>query len=491
MQRGSGILLHLTSLPGAYGIGSMGREAYTFVDFLKKSGQKYWQILPLGPTGYGDSPYQSFSTFAGNPYLIDLPLLAEDGALTQADLIEAQLPEKSFVDYPELFQTRFSILKKAFQADKERLKPAISEFRVRQGFWIESYAMYMALKFDLEHAPLQDWEPALRLKTLDAITATYARLGEEIDFWVYVQYRFFEQWQALKTYANQNGIKIIGDIPIYVAEDSADAWANPDILLLDENKIPTHVAGCPPDYFAEKGQLWGNPLYNWDVLKEQNYEWWMNRIQNAFTLYDIVRIDHFRAFSAFYAIPYGREDAVIGEWRKGPGMNFFHALKERFGESLPIIAEDLGLLDDDVRTLLKDTDFPGMKVIQFGMTPGENSEYLPHNFTKNSVAYIGTHDNDTLCGWFEKEPEHVQKFSLAYMRTNRENYVQGFIETLMASPADVVIVTMQDLLQLGSETRMNTPAVLGGNWGWRLSSTEPLTDTLSETLRSLTETFSR
>jgi len=491
MQRGSGVLLHLTSLPGPYGIGTMGQAAYEFVDFLKAAGQKYWQILPLGPTGYGDSPYQSFSTFAGNPYLIDLDLLVKDGALCEEDLDDLCTDSGTVVDYAEVFSKRFTVLKQAFYHDRERLAAALSAFRSEHAYWLESYAMYMALKFDLKQQALQDWEPALRLREPEAVSAAYIRLHDEIDFWVYLQYRFLEQWSKLKQYANENGIAIIGDIPIYVAEDSADVWAHHEVLMLDENRFPVKVAGCPPDYFAEKGQLWGNPLYDWDALKEQNYQWWIMRMRHALALYDIVRIDHFRAFSAFYAIPYGREDAVIGEWVKGPGIDFFHALKRELGDSVPIIAEDLGLLDDDVRALLKDTAFPGMKVIQFGMTPGENSEYLPHNFTKNSVAYIGTHDNNTLCGWFAEEPKQVQEFALSYMRTDKESYPWGFIESLFASPADTVIVTMQDLLALGKEARMNTPSTLGNNWSWRLASMDCLTDALAERLKKLSTTFSR
>ncbi len=490
MKRGSGILLHITSLPSSHGVGTLGQTAYDFIDFLKAAGQQYWQILPLGPTGYGDSPYQSFSTFAGNPYLIDLSLLVKEGALSESDLAGLS-PSSDGVDYSDLFNSRFPILKKAYYHDKALLAKELADFQQKHAYWIESYAMYMALKFDLNQESLQNWDKPLRMRNPETISSVFLRLEDEIGFWVYLQYRFFEQWVALKTYANKNGVKIIGDIPIYVAEDSADVWAHHEILQLDEDRLPIKVAGCPPDYFAKKGQLWGNPVYDWEALREQNYDWWIARMRHAFSLYDMVRIDHFRAFSAFYTIPYGNEDAVIGEWMPGPGMDFFKVLKQELGEELPIIAEDLGFLDDEVRALLRDTGFPGMKVMQFGLTPGQNSEYLPHNFSKNSVAYLGTHDNDTLCGWFEKESKSVQEFACSYMRTTKENYPQGFLEALYASPADTVILTMQDLLQLGSDARMNTPSTMGKNWCWQMKSMDVLTDTLAEQLKKLCFIYSR
>ncbi len=492
MRRGSGILLHLSSLPSPYGIGTMGKESYAFVDFLESSGQSYWQILPLGPTSFGDSPYQSFSTFAGNPYFIDLDLLAEDGALLKeeySNLSWGEHPEE--VDYAKLFQQRFNILKKAWERDKNRLSEKINSFRFANAYWIDSYAMYMAIKYEHQQLPYQEWDHGLKLRTPQAMQTASERLHDEIEFWVYLQYRFFEQWNNLKEYANQKGIRIIGDIPIYVAEDSADAWANSEILMLDEEKLPTHVAGCPPDYFSESGQLWGNPLYHWDALRNTGYRWWIERMRHALSMYDIVRIDHFRAFSAFYAIPYGKCDAKVGNWVPGPGMDLFDALQHKLGNNLPIIAEDLGFLDDNVRTLLKDSGFPGMKVLQFGLTPGENSEYLPHNYPKNAVAYIGTHDNDTICGWFREETSKVQDFSLAYMRTDAKNLNWGFIESLFSSPADTVIITMQDLLGLGTEARMNTPSTLGGNWMWRLTNLDCFNDSLAERLKKLTLTFSR
>lgn len=492
MQRGSGILLHLSSLPSPWGIGTMGKEAYAFVDFLEKAGQKYWQILPLGPTSYGDSPYQSFSTFAGNPYFIDLDLLSKDGALKPEDYQHLCWGDAAdTVDYARIFALRFGVLKTAWEHDRILLQKEVADFRAKNSYWIENYAMYMALKFAFEQKSYQEWDIDIKCRKPEAMEEAYARLGDDIDFWIYVQYRFFEQWNNLKTYANQKGIQIIGDIPIYVAEDSADAWTHSEILQLDESRTPLRVAGCPPDYFAAKGQLWGNPLYDWQALKDSRYQWWIARMRAALSMYDIVRIDHFRGFSAFYSIPYGREDAVVGEWVQGPGMDFFRVLREELGGNLSIIAEDLGLLDDGVRNLLKDTGFPGMKVVQFGLTPGQNSEYLPHNYPKNTVAYIGTHDNNTLCGWFSEEPADVQEFACSYMRTKPEEVHWGFIETMMASSADTVIFMVQDLLGLDKTTRMNTPSTLGGNWLWRLKTMDLLDETLTKRLKKLSEVYSR
>ncbi len=487
MQRGSGILCHISSLPSPYGIGTLGKEAYRFADFLEQSGQRYWQVLPLGPTGYGDSPYQAFSSFAGNPYLIDLRDLADRGILSDSDC--ASLQTDGAVDYGALFDRRFAVLRLAFQ--REGLSEEAQRFRSDNAYWLEGYALFMALKFAHKQKPFHAWEPELIFRVPDAMAKAYDALQTDVEFWIWLQYHFFRQWNALKEYANQKGIQIIGDIPIYVAEDSADAWEHNEVLMLGENRIPTKVAGCPPDYFAQKGQLWGNPLYDWEALKLQGYGWWIRRMDAAFSMYDMVRIDHFRAFSAFYAIPFGREDAVIGEWISGPGMDFFNTLKNRLGENLPIIAEDLGVQDDGVRNLLRDTGFPGMRVAQFGMAPGQNSEHLPHNYTRNTVAYIGTHDNDTLNGWFRKESADVQKFALSYMRAAKSNLFSGFCQSMMASPADTVIFTAQDLLNLGSAARMNTPSTLGKNWRWRLSSMDLLTDRLAEFLHTQATIYNR
>lgn len=493
MERGSGILMHISSFPTNYGIGTMGSEAYRFVDFLQKSGQKYWQILPIGPTSYGDSPYQSFSTFAGNPYFIDLDKLREDGALKfeeYADLDWGSDREK--VDYEKIFKNRFKVLQIAYSCDRQRKREEIHKFRVENSYWIENYAMFMALKFANNLSMYRTWGDDLVMRKPEAIIEVYNKLDQEIDFWVYVQFLFYKQWNALKEYANKQGIKIIGDIPIYVAEDSADAWSHNEVLMLEADGTPIKVAGCPPDGYAPKGQLWGNPLYNWDYLKSTNYEWWVQRLTAALKMYDIVRVDHFRAFDAFYAIEYGREDATVGEWLKGPGNDFFNKIREIFGETPALIAEDLGTITDDVRALLKYSGFPGMKVMQFGFTPGEDSDYLPHNYPKNSVVYIGTHDNDTLKGWFNSQPEHVRRFAVDYLRlTEEEGLNWGFIKSMLGTVSDTAIITMQDILDLGSEARMNTPSTMGNNWNWRLKSMELLNDELASKLLKITKMYSR
>lgn len=493
MQRGSGILLHISSLPSKFGIGTMGEEAYKFVDFLEKSGQKYWQILPIGPTSYGDSPYQSLSTFAGNPYFIDLDILAENGSLSRSDYENIDWgsdPER--VDYGKLFENRFKVLRIAYNNDKERFKDKIEQFRVENSYWIESYAMFMALKFDNELKMFREWDNDIVMREPEAIVRVYNKLAPEIDFWVYVQYLFFGQWRALKKYANERGIKIIGDIPIYVAEDSADAWASSDVLMLRPDRTPTRVAGCPPDGYAPKGQLWGNPLYNWAKLAPTGYYWWMERLKGALNMYDVVRIDHFRAFDAFYAIEYGKPDAVDGEWLKGPGIAFFNAVKERFGDELPLIAEDLGTITDDVRALLKQSGLPGMKVMQFGFYPGSDSDYLPHKYGHNSVVYIGTHDNDTLRGWFESQSDETRRFTVDYLRLSEAEGINwGFIKAMLATTADTAIITMQDILDLGNEARMNTPSTSGSNWQWRMRDMSALTDNLSDKLNKITKTYSR
>ena len=493
MERGSGILMHISSFPTNYGIGTMGSEAYRFVDFLQKSGQKYWQILPIGPTSYGDSPYQSFSTFAGNPYFIDLDKLREDGALNFEEYANLDWgSDREKVDYEKIFKNRFKVLQIAYSRDRQRKREEIHKFRVENSYWIENYAMFMALKFANNLSMYRTWGDDLVMRKPEAIIEVYNKLDEEIDFWVYVQFLFYKQWNALKEYANKQGIKIIGDIPIYVAEDSADAWSHNEVLMLEADGTPIKVAGCPPDGYAPKGQLWGNPLYNWDYLKSTNYEWWVQRLTAALKMYDIVRVDHFRAFDAFYALEYGREDATVGEWLKGPGNDFFNKIREIFGETPALIAEDLGTITDDVRALLKYSGFPGMKVMQFGFTPGEDSDYLPHNYPKNSVVYIGTHDNDTLKGWFNSQPEHVRRFAVDYLRlTEEEGLNWGFIKSMLGTVSDTAIITMQDILDLGSEARMNTPSTMGNNWNWRLKSMELLNDELASKLLKITKMYSR
>ncbi len=466
-MRTSGVLMHISSLPGNTGIGTLGEEAYRFVDFLKASGQTYWQVLPLCPTSYGDSPYQSFSTFAGNPYFIDFKALCDDGLLNESDYSNVDWgvnPEK--VDFKKIYANRFSVLRKAYTAfDKNN-----SDYKIfcnENGFWLDDFALYMALKEKNSGKPWNEWESNIKLRNEDTLNFAQNELEDEIEFQKTVQYFFFCQWNKLKAYANTNGIKIIGDIPIYVAADSADVWANPNQFLLDDDCNPIEVAGCPPDAFTDDGQLWGNPLYNWEYMKNDSYSWWKNRIEHQCRMCDVIRIDHFRGFESYYCIPADSETAKIGEWRKGPGMDFFREIERDLGKK-NIIAEDLGFLTPAVKKMLKQSKYPGMKVLQFAFDTDDENDYLLHNFTKNSVAYAGTHDNDTILGFMKNAPRKTRKRAREYLRlSRREGYNWGFMKAVWASNSDTAIVTMQDLLGLGSEARMNFPSTTQNNWEWR------------------------
>lgn len=492
-MRASGILFHISSLPSGYGIGTMGAAAYQFVDFLKKAGQTYWQILPICPTSYGDSPYQSFSTYAGNPYFIDLDMLKDEGLLKKADYAHIKWGgSDTCVDYALMYEKRYKVLKKAFENFKKTDKKAFDEFLDQNERWISNYAMFMTMKNAYDGAPWLEWDEGLKKRDPHSLWLFKNDHADEIEFWEFLQFKFFEQWTALKLYANKNGIKIIGDIPIYVALDSADVWVNPDLFELDEELEPTEVAGCPPDGFSPTGQLWGNPLYNWDRHKAVDYGWWTDRIKSSAELYDIVRIDHFRGFDEYYAIPYGDKTAENGCWRKGPGIEFFRTLEKKLGR-LPIIAEDLGFLTPSVRKMLRDSGFPGMKVLEFAFDPREKSDYLPYNYDKNSVVYTGTHDNDTLLGWLAD----IDEDSLAFCRefldvksTCPEIIAERLIRCALGSTADTAIIQMQDYLNLGSEARMNIPSTLGGNWEWRAEK-GVFTDELAERIAGLTDTYGR
>jgi len=468
-MRGCGVLLHISSLPSPHGIGTMGAQAYEFVDFLRRAGQAYWQILPLGPAGPGDSPYSSYSAFAGNPYFIDFDMLSQDGLLVKEDFISlpwGDNPEQ--VSYEMLHCHRIPVLRKAYEKGRMFYAEQVEEFRRAQGFWVEDYALYMALKDFFGGVHYLKWEQGVKLRVESALDRYRVLLKEDIDFWVFVQYAFFRQWKRLKTYANQKGISIIGDIPIYVAGDSADIWANSELFDLDEQRNPIAVAGCPPDAFSDDGQLWGNPLYRWDEMKRQGYRWWVSRIEAAFKLYDVVRIDHFRGFDSYYAIPAGAKTARQGRWVKGPGMDVFTAVRWNLGK-VNIIAEDLGYLTDSVRKLVADSGFPGMKVLEFAFNTQEPSDYLPHNYDKNSVVYLGTHDNDTLAGWMNTIPREERELAVEYLRLSRmEGYNWGFIKEMYKSVSDTAIVQMQDFLGLGPQARMNTPSTVGNNWMWRM-----------------------
>ncbi len=489
-MRASGILMPIFSLPSPHGIGTFGSDAYKFVDFLVKAGQTYWQILPLNPTNYGDSPYQSFSSFAGNPYFIDLDTLCEEGLLTEAEIYAADFGDDTFfVDYGKLYRNRIPLLKIAFSRFESGAD--YRKFCRENDFWLDEYALFMALKNTHSDRAWETWEEELRLRKPSVIKEAKEKYSDIIEFYRFVQYEFNRQWQALKTYANENGIYIIGDIPIYVAYDSADTWANPKQFLLDRNLKPVKVAGCPPDAFSEDGQLWGNPLYRWDVMKKDKYSWWKKRLGHAMKLYDKVRIDHFRGFEAYYTIPYGDKTAVNGSWMKGPNLDLFDAMKKEYGDELPIIAEDLGFLTEEVYEMLRRSGFPGMKVMQFAFDGRTENEYLPHNHVKNCVVYTGTHDNDTIMGWYDTSEEKSLKQAEKYMHAcDDEGFNWTMMRTALMSVADTVILMMPDIMGLGSEARINTPSTVGGNWQWRIDGI-CLNDWLASVILENTATYGR
>lgn len=490
-MRKSGILLPISALPSSHGIGTFGKAAYQFADFLHASGQRCWQILPLGPTGYGDSPYQSFSTFAGNPYFIDLDLLAEQGMLTDDEIAAADLDgDAERVDYEKQYQNRYPLLRLAFTRGEETYRDQLRAFCAQNVDWLPDYALFMALKAHFGGQPFQEWDEDIKLREVAALDRYRSELAEEIRFHEFLQMLFFDQYYALKQYVNDREIEIIGDIPIYVAPDSADAWANSEVFWLDDDMNPIKVAGCPPDAFSATGQLWGNPLYDWETLERAGFKWWIDRIRQISRLYDRVRIDHFRGFEAYWAIPFGDKTAEHGEWVKGPGMALFDAVKSELGE-VNIIAEDLGYLTDGVIELRDRTGYPGMKVLQFAFDSREESDYLPHNYPKNCVVYTGTHDNDTVGGWFDSAPQADVDFAMRYLDiAPRDNYIWKFIRAAWSSVADLSIAQMQDFLELSSEARMNTPSTLGGNWVWRMRQ-DDLTSRLCEKLRMMTKLYGR
>lgn len=491
IKRSSGILMHITSLPESYGIGTFGKEAYNFVDFLIKAGQKYWQILPLGPTGEGDSPYQPFSSFAGNPYFIDLDILNLDGILDKSvyeNIDFGSDPEK--VDYDKIFKNKMKVLKIAYENFIEKYNPNVDKFREENKLWLEDYALYMALKLKFDLKPWQEWKTDIKLRKKSALTHYKDELKHEIGFWIFLQYEFFKQWTALKSYANRNGIKIIGDIPIYAAADSADTWSNSEVFLLDENKNPIMVSGCPPDAFSKTGQLWGNPIYNWSCLENSGYKWWIERIRKNASLYDVTRIDHFRGFESFWEIPFGEDTAVNGKWVKGPGIKLFDKVKDELG-NVSIIAEDLGYLTEDVINFRIAAGYPGMKVLEFAFDTREESDYLPHNYDKNCVVYIGTHDNAPVMGWLKDAGEKDVDFSKKYLKLSKEEgYNWGFIRGALSSVSNLSIIQIQDYLGLGNEARMNIPSTIGGNWQWRVKK-EDINAKLAEKIKDITKLYGR
>ena len=467
-MRTSGVLMPISSIPSPYGIGTMGKQARKFVDFLVKGGQKYWQILPICPTSYGDSPYQSFSSFAGNPYFIDLEYLCKDKLLTKKECESFQWGSNpKYVDYGIMYESRYALLRKVYARFTKKEPQDFEKFCENEKQWLDDYALFMALKDANGGQAWSNWDKSLRLREKKAMEEATEKYSEEIRFYKMLQYLFYQQWNALKTYANEAGIEIIGDVPIYVAGDSADVWANPDQFYLDENLEPIEVAGCPPDAFSDDGQLWGNPLFRWDVMKKDGYTWWTRRIKAMSELYDIIRIDHFRGVDSVYAIPAKDDTAKNGQWKQGPGMDLFCELEKKLGK-LPIIVEDLGFLTPSVHKLLKDSGFPGMKVIQFAFDSREESDYLPHTYTNHCVVYTGTHDNDTVMGWMKTAPKASVKYAKEYLNlTKEEGYNWGMMRAAWSSVADMAIVPMQDILGLGSEARINTPSTLGNNWKWR------------------------
>ncbi len=492
MDRSSGVLMAMSSLPSPYGIGTMGREAYGFVDFLKAAGQTYWQLLPLGPTGYGDSPYSPFSTFAGNPYFIDLDTLVRERLLKREELSGIDWgsdPEK--VDYGAIFDSRFKVLRLAFSRGRVLLKEELAAFRKENAAWLENYALYMAVKAHFGMKSWLDWPEAdIRRHKPEAVKKYGELLAEDVDFYIFTQFLFFRQWEKLRAYAHGKGIRFIGDLPIYVALDSADVWSAPEFFQLDKEGVPTEVAGVPPDDFTEDGQLWGNPLYNWEAMAADGYGWWIRRVEGAKKLYDVIRIDHFRGFESYWAVPYGETTAKNGRWRPGPGMGLVGVLSSWFHD-LHFIAEDLGYVTPEVKKLLADSGLPGMKILLFAFDPASDSDYAPHNSVRNSVCYIGTHDNDTVSGWLKATDRKTLNYAKKYMHiTLDEGWCWGLIRTGMGMSAALFVSQMQDILELGPESRMNTPGTVGGNWCWRMRP-GAADRKLAARLRRYTETYRR
>lgn len=466
-MRESGILMHITSLPAPYGIGTMGKDAYAFVDFLVRAGQRYWQILPLTPTGYGDSPYQSLGACAGNHYLIDLDRLADEGLLKKEEIQDIPWGSNpARVDFGAMYAHRMNVLRQAFQ----RFAPdeAYETFVEQNRNWLEDYALFTALKDTLGGKPWLEWPEALRLRKADALAEKRRELSDEIRLQYFVQYEFDRQWKALRSYANAKGVRIIGDVPIYVPLDSADVWANPELFQLDESRHPEQVAGCPPDSFTADGQLWGNPIYDWKKMAQTHYFWWIQRLTAAGKLYDVIRLDHFRGFESYWSVPAGDTTARNGKWVKGPGMDFIRTIQQAL-PNLEFIAEDLGFITPEVRKLQQDSGYPGMKVLEFAFDSREESDYMPHLYPVDSVCYTGTHDNVTLKQWFDEAAPEDVACAKTYLGLNREEgYIRGMIRGCMGSVSRLCVVQMQDYLELGKEARMNFPGTLSSaNWTWR------------------------
>lgn len=489
-MRSCGILMHISSLPSPYGIGTFGAEAEKFADWLKEAGQKYWQVLPIGPTGYGDSPYQPFSSFAGNPLLIDLDELVEHVYLAKKSLDNSDYgADPSYVDFDIVNRNKTALLREAFAGFTDDV--GYTSFVIEEQDWLDDYALFMALKDKFGGRPWSDWDDDIKLREPEAVKRWTEELKDDIKFYKFVQYIFYRQWDRFHRYCNKNGIQLIGDIPIYVSPDCADVWAQPELFELDEKRVPKRVAGVPPDYFSATGQLWGNPLYNWEEMHKTGYKWWLKRIGKSKENFDMLRIDHFRAFDTYYAIPYGHKTAENGTWEKGPGMELFNAIKNDLGD-VNIIAEDLGDIFDSVKELLRDTGFPGMRVLQFGFNPDNtDNDHLPHNYPKNCCAYTGTHDNSTIMQWYREADPKSRAMARRYVKPRLfERFSAACVRVVYASPANLAIIPMQDILGLGADARMNVPSTVGGNWKWRMLPGR-LTTSRAEKLRSLADTYFR
>ena len=492
IKRSSGILLPISALPSENGIGTIGKAAYDFIDFLAEAKQSWWQILPVGPTGCGDSPYQSFSTFAGNPYFIDLGLLCGAGLLEKAELDSIDWGcDPSKVDYGKLYDNRLGVLKKAAAKGIAGDRAEFDGFVRDNAAWLPDYALFMAVKRHFGMAAWYEWpDEDIRLRKDGAVEKYAELLMDEVEHLEYIQFLFFRQWEDLRSYAREKGVGIIGDLPIYVALDSADVWAEPSCFMLDENNIPLEVAGVPPDYFSEDGQLWGNPLYDYEAMKKDGYGWWIRRVDGAAKLFDALRIDHFRGFESYWAVPYGADTAKEGRWVKGPGMDLVGRLTAWFS-NVRFIAEDLGTLGPEVYELLRAAQLPGMKVLEFAFDPKDSGGYLPHNYSPDCVCYTGTHDNAPLAAWRKEASLEELEFATRYLGLNeQEGFNRGIIRGGMSSVASLFIAQMQDYLELGSGARMNTPGTLGGNWQWRLTPAQ-ISSTLASEIAEMTKLYGR
>ena len=495
-MRTSGVLMPISSLPSPYGIGTMGKSARKFVDFLVKGGQTYWQILPICPTSYGDSPYQSFSSFAGNPYFIDLDILCKENLLKKKECESFDWgTSEEYIDYGTMYVSRYALLHKAYARFVKNMPEDFSSFCEAEKDWLEDYTLFMALKDANDGKAWAQWDEKLRVRDAAALDEARKKYAEDIEFYKMLQYLFFKQWRELKAYANENGIEIIGDVPIYVAGDSADVWANKELFQLDEEGYPTAVAGVPPDYFSATGQLWGNPLYRWDYHRNTGYQWWLSRLSYVFRLYDVVRIDHFRGFDEYFSIPYGAENAIGGHWEKGPGIDLFRKVEQVLGWK-QVIAEDLGYVTDSVRQLVHDSGFPGMKVLEFAFDSRDSgcaNDYLPHNYPENSVAYTGTHDNETIAGWWKSITVKERKLARDYLCDNwtpDKDLYKCFISMVMRSSAKLCVIPMQDYMGLDNSCRMNQPSTVGKNWKWRIRKRE-LTIKLQKEIHGMTLRYGR